>query len=196
LQFATQRVGTSSSPQTATLTNTGNQAVTISSIAITGEFTETNNCPGSLGVGGGCQIQVVFQPTVGGTASGKLTVNDNAQNNAQTVNLSGVGTAIVFSPEGVNFGNQKVGTKSASVPITMTNIGQTAASINGITITGSNPGDFTETNNCGNSLPGNSSCTISVTFGPTTAGARSGVISVSIGGGGSPTGVPLNGTGT
>ncbi len=196
LKFATQLVGTSSSPQTATLTNTGDQSVAISSISITGAVSQTNNCPSSLGVGGSCQIQIVFRPSAGGTASGKLTVNDNAQHNVQTVGLSGAGTAIVFSPESVNFGDQKVGTKSAAVPVTVTNIGPTAVSISGIAITGTNPGDFTETNNCGNSIARSRSCTINVTFVPAATGARSGLLSVSIGGGGDPPGVPLDGTGT
>jgi hypothetical protein len=196
LQFATQQIGTASAPQTATLTNTGDQSVTISTISVSGAFSQTNNCPSTLIVGGYCQIQIVFQPTVGGTASGTLTVNDNAQGSPQTVGLSGIGTAIVFSPEGVNFGDQKVGTKSAAVPITMTNIGQVAASIKAIKITGADPKDFKETNNCGKSISANSSCTIKVTFKPTATGARSGLLSVSIGGGGDPASVPLDGTGT
>jgi len=196
LQFAAQQIGTTSAPQTATLTNTGGQAVAISTISVSGAFSQTNNCPSTLIVGGNCQIQIVFQPTIGGTVSGALTVNDNAQGSPQTVSLSGIGTAIVFSPEGVNFGDQKVGTKSAAVAITMTNIGQVAASIKAIKITGADPKDFKETNNCGKSLPANSSCTIKVTFEPTATGARSGLLSVSIGGGGDPAGVPLDGTGT
>lgn len=196
LKFATQLVGTTSSPQTATLTNTGTQTVTISNIAITGAFGETNNCPASLGVGGICQIQIVFQPKVAGSASGTLTVSDSATGSPQAVHLVGTGTVMTFSPVGVNFGDQKVGTKSSTIPITLTNTRASAVSVTGITVAGTKAGDFTETNNCGKSLAGNSSCTINVTFAPTATGSRSALVSVSDNGGGSPQTVPLAGTGT
>jgi hypothetical protein len=195
LKFATQLVGTASGQQTATLTNTGSQTVTISNIAITGAFSETNNCPASLSVGGNCQIQVVFQPKVAGSASGKLTVTDNATGSPQSVGLIGTGTVMTVSPVGVNFGDQKVGTKSAAAPITLTNTGASKVSITGITITGTNSGDFTQTNNCGSSLVSKSSCIIKVTFTPKAKGSRSAAVSVSDNGGGSPQTVSLAGTG-
>jgi FG-GAP-like repeat len=63
LTYPTQLVGTTSSPQTATLTNTGNQPVTISSIVASAPFSQTNNCPSTLAPNGSCQIQTVFSPT-------------------------------------------------------------------------------------------------------------------------------------
>jgi hypothetical protein len=196
LKFATQLVGTSSATQTATLTNTGDQAVTISSVSASGAFSETNNCPSSLGVSGSCQIQVTFQPTVGGTASGTLSVTDNTTKSPQKVTLSGTGTAITLSPVGVNFGDQKVGTSSAAAGITLTNAGASAVAITLISITGTNPGDFAETNNCGKSVAARGSCTINVTFKPTATGARAASVSVTDNGGGSPQSVSLTGTGT
>jgi hypothetical protein len=67
--------------------------------------------------------------------------------------------------------------------------------INGISITGTNPGDFAQIPSCGSSLPPKQSCTISVTFSPTTTGVRNASLAVSDNGGGSPQNVPLNGTG-
>jgi hypothetical protein len=196
LTYATQLIGTISSAQTATLTNIGHQDVTISSISISGAFNETNNCPAILGVALSCQIQVTFQPSVAGTAHGTLLVNDNAIGNPHKVRLTGTGTVITFSPIGVNFGNQKVGTTSAAAPITLSNIGGSAVSITQIAITGTNPGDFAQTNDCGNSVPAHGSCTISVKFKPTAPGARSAAVSVTDNGGGSPQTVPLAGAGT
>jgi hypothetical protein len=196
LTYATQLVGTSSAEQTATLTNTGNQDVTVSSIAISGPFTETNNCPSSLGVGGTCQIQVIFSPTAKGASSGTLTVTDSGSTSSQTVTLSGSGTVMSLSPVGVNFGDQKVGTKSAAAPATLTNTGTTAVSITAISFTGANPGDFSQSNNCGKGLAPKASCTINVVFDPTATGARSASLSVTDNGGGSPQTVALSGTGT
>ena len=196
LTYATQLVGTTSPAQTATLTNIGHQDVTISSISISGAFSQTNNCPAILGVAASCQIQVTFQPTVAGTARGTLSVNDNAIGSPHKVRLTGTGTVITFSPIGVNFGNQKVGTTSAAAPITLSNVGASAVSITQVAIAGANPGDFTQTNDCGNSVPAHGSCTISVKFKPTAPGARSAAVSVTDNGGGSPQSVPLAGTGT
>lgn len=196
LKFPTQLVGTSSSPQTATLTNTGSGTVTISSIATSGSFHQTNNCPSSLLVGSNCQIQVTFTPTAKGPTTGKLSVTDDAKGSPQSTSLSGTGTVVELQPIGVNFGNQKVGTKSQPVPVTLTNIGTTALSISKIAFTGADPGDFSQTNNCGNSVPAGGNCTIKVRFEPKAKGQRSANLAVSDDGGGSPQTIPVVGTGT
>jgi FG-GAP-like repeat/Abnormal spindle-like microcephaly-assoc'd, ASPM-SPD-2-Hydin len=196
LKFATQLIGTTSLPQTATLTNTSNQVVNISNISTSGPFQQTNNCPSSLQPNGSCQIQVEFDPQAKGPATGKLSVTDDASGSPQTVALSGTGTVVELSPVGVNFGDQKVGTKSSPVPVTLTNKGKTSLSISQITITGKDAGDFAQKNNCGSSVPPQGQCKISVTFSPTAKGTRSAAVSVSDDGGGSPQAVSLSGTGT
>jgi hypothetical protein len=196
LAFPVQLVGTTSTGQTATLTNTGSVAVTISNIGTSGPFSETNNCPATLAVNANCQIQASFQPSAKGPASGKLSVTDDASGSPQTVALSGTGTVVKLSPIGVNFGSQKVGTKSAAVPMQLTNEGTTALSISQIAITGTDPGDFSQTNDCGKSVAAKGSCTIKVTFQPTAKGSRSAKLAVSDDGGGSPQEVALTGTGT
>jgi hypothetical protein len=196
LEFATQLIDTTSSPQTATLTNTSNQVVNISNISTSGPFQQTNNCPSTLQVGANCKIQVEFDPRTKGPATGKLSVTDDAMGSPQTVALSGTGTVVELSPVGVNFGDQKVGTKSSPIPITLTNKGKTSLSISQIAITGKNAGDFAETNNCGSSVPPQGHCKILVTFTPTAKGGRSATLKVSDDGGGSPQAVSLAGTGT
>ncbi len=196
LSYATQLVGTSSPEQTASLSNTGDQTVSISNIAVSGPFTETNNCPTSLGEFGACQIQIVFAPAGPGAASGILSVTDNATGSPQQVALSGVGTVITLAPTAVNFGSQSIGTFSSAAPITLSNVGSTAVSIASIAITGADPRDFLEANNCGSALAANSGCTIEVKFRPTAAGARSAAVSISDNGGASPQSVALSGTGT
>ena len=196
LNFGVVVLGKSSGAETATLTNTGNQAVTISGIATSGAFTQTNNCPASLPVAGNCQIQVIFTPTAIGISKGSLTVTDDAANSPQTIALGGAGTIITLSPVGINFGDQKVGTTSAAASVTMSNVGTTAVTIGSVSLTGTNPGDFDQTNNCGKSLGAHTSCTIQVTFTPTATGSRSASLTVSDNGGGSPQKVSLTGTGT
>jgi F5/8 type C domain len=56
-------------------------------------------------------------------------------------------------------------------------------------------GPFGESNNCGTSLAAGASCTVSVSFTPTTAGSASGTLSVNSSAPGSPLTVALSGTG-
>ncbi len=104
LSFATTNVGSSSTPQTVTLQNVGNQPLVLSSFAVSLNFTIVpsggTDCTqgGSLSPGAICEVAVEFAPTTGGPLTGTLTFNDNALNNAvasQTVSLSG--TAPQFS---------------------------------------------------------------------------------------------------
>jgi hypothetical protein len=90
LTFAGQAVGTSSVAQQVTLTNSGTAALNITHIALTGDFSETNNCGTGLGAGS-CQISVVFSPTASGNRTGVLTISFGTTGAPQTVDLSGQG---------------------------------------------------------------------------------------------------------
>jgi hypothetical protein len=194
LTFAAQLLGTASSTQSVTLTNSGTAAATGLSVAITGDFSvQTNTCPASLAGSSSCTISVKFTPTATGSRTGTLTVTDSA--GTQTVGLSGTGSSGVSLSSGtVSFGNQGMGTTSAAKPVTLSNGSGVADASLTISITGTNPGDFKQTNTCGTSLAGSSSCTISVTFAPTAMGARSATLNVT-GSAGTQTS-SLSGTGT
>jgi hypothetical protein len=196
LTFSTQLVGTTSQPQDATLTNTGNQPITISSIAASAPFGQTNDCPSTLAVNANCEIQVTFTPTDKGMANGTLSVTDNATGSPQQVALSGTGTAVMLSPTAINFGDVRVGTSSLPIKVTLSNLGTSSLSITQIAIKGVDPSDFSQTNNCGGSLPPQSKCTITVTFTPTATGSRSANVSISDNDPTSPQTVPLSGKGT
>jgi hypothetical protein len=84
-------VGTISSPQTVTLTNSGNAPLDVTGISISAGFTQTNTCTASVAPRHNCKIAVRFAPSVEGHVTSLLTVNDNATNTPQTVSLSGTG---------------------------------------------------------------------------------------------------------
>lgn len=195
LTFPTQLVGTTTS-QKITLTNTGAVPLVITKVAHTGDFGGSNTCGGSVAPGASCTVTITFKPTVIGTRTGTVTINDNASPTAQTITLTGIGTVVKFVPASINFGSHKVGTKTAARTITLTNTGTTALSITKIADIGPDPKDFSETNNCGTSVAAGGTCTISVTFHPTVTGARSVFVQVFDNGGGSPQKVTLTGTGT
>jgi len=97
LTFASQPLGTSGTARTVTLANTGNATLSVGGIQITGDFTQTNNCPGTLSSNSTCTISVTFTPTVNGARNGRLAINDNAQGNSQVVNLTGTGADFVLA---------------------------------------------------------------------------------------------------
>ena len=198
VQFPAQLVGGTSAAQTVTLTNTGTTTLTISSIAIKGQFnlSSSTTCAGSVAPGGNCAIDVTFQPLTQGLKSGLVSISDSASTKPQVIELMGAGTVVSLSPTQLTFPPQKVGTKSAAQLVTLTNTGSTALNISSIKITGQNRGDFSGFNNCGSSIGAGKSCTIKASFKPTKTGSRSAVVSITDTGGGSPQTVSLTGTGT
>jgi len=89
--------GTASAAQTATLQNSGNAALSISAITLTGanpaDFSQTNTCGSSLAAGATCTISVVFTPASAASFAATLSVADNSAGSPQTSALSGTGTA-------------------------------------------------------------------------------------------------------
>jgi Bacterial Ig-like domain (group 3)/FG-GAP-like repeat/Abnormal spindle-like microcephaly-assoc'd, ASPM-SPD-2-Hydin len=195
LAFPTQIVFTTSAAKTVTLTNSGVGVLKITSVAVTGQFAQTNNCGSTVDPSSSCTLTVTFKPTSTGALAGSIAVTDNAPGSPQKVALTGTGTAVELRPTSVNFGNQPTGTTSLVQTITLTNQGHATISTS-ITITGADPADFAQTNTCGTSVVSGASCFIKVTFTPKAAGARSAAVSVTDNGGGSPQKVPLAGTGT
>jgi hypothetical protein len=99
--------------------------------------------------------------------------------------------ALSASPTSLSFGDVAADSTSAAQTVTVSNPGSTAASVSSI----STSSPFAETNTCGSSIPAGGSCTVSVTFAPTSGGAASGTLSVATSAPGSPLTVALSGTG-
>jgi Abnormal spindle-like microcephaly-assoc'd, ASPM-SPD-2-Hydin len=180
LTFATQAVSTASAAQTITVTNTGNASLTVSQVAASGDFTETDTCAGTtVAVSGTCTVQVEFLPTATGTRSGVLTVYGNVAGGQATVALTGTGAppaAIILNPITMIFGVTNVGATSAVQNLTISNTGGVSATIGTPAVTG----DFVLTaNTCGPSLGPSVGCTVSIAFRPTASGTRTGSFSIS-----------------
>jgi hypothetical protein len=89
---------------------------------------------------------------------------------------------VSISPLNVNYGSETVGDKKPETVI-LTNDQTTVLTITSITIGGTDPGDFSETNTCGTSRKAGWDCTITVTFKPAATGARSATLSIKDGAG-------------
>lgn len=156
LMFASETSSTTSQPMTVTLTNDGDATLDVTSIAASGPYAETNTCGNSVSAGANCTLSVSFSPTEAGTASGSVTITDNAggvSSATQTVLLSGTGTDFALA------------IKPPSVSVTA---GQTATYT--VTLTASTKFTDTVTLSCsGDPAPG--SCSISPTSITPTSGS-------------------------
>jgi hypothetical protein len=179
LSFAKQLVGTTSSAKILKLTNSGTGTLTISDIIATGNFTQTNNCPGTVAAGSSCTVNVTFTPTIVGAVLGAISFYDNASGSPQVAPLSGAGIgAVSVAPASLSFGTVSVGTTTTAKTVTVTN--NSAASVS-LSFTASSdyaasPGS---SNGCGATLAAKAKCTLAVTFSPKQSSAINGSLAVS-----------------
>ena len=92
VSFGNEAVGSTSSAQTVTVSNPGSTAASVSSVSVSGPFSQTNTCGGSIAAGASCTVSVKFAPAASGAASGTLSVASSAPGSPLTVALSGTGT--------------------------------------------------------------------------------------------------------
>lgn len=200
LTFATQLIATTSPAQTLTLSNFGAAPLSISSIAASVNFAETDNCGASLATGASCTVNVTFIPTASGNLNGTITITDNAAGSPHTGSLNGAGTVVKFTPARIDRFCEMQNVNKQTVcdcgrptsPTTLTNTGSTALNIFSIAVTPAS-GGFTETPGtppCPSSLAAGQSCTINVTWSKTNGFAA---LTVNDDGGGSPQRQPLSG---
>jgi hypothetical protein len=180
LTFGSQMFGTESSAQTVTLENTGNLALTVSSITMSGDFSETDNCQNATeAVGGSCGIQVTFTPTTTGSRTGTMTIYADVLGGQLTAALSGTGTpsgVVGLTPAAVNFGAVALGTTSLPLQVEAGNNGSIAVPITSLTIT---PPFTISSNACGtSSLAAVTACQIMVEFTPSQTGAATGTLTL------------------
>jgi len=185
--FGTQSMFTTSAPKSLVLSNLGSSAYSVTGITMggpnPGDFGRTGTCVvgTTIGAGASCTIQLTFSPVATGARSATLAVALSS-GSVPVVALSGTGTvpasppALAVSTSALAFANQTVGTQSASQSVTVTNTGGgTLALTSAATLGGVAAGDFAIGGNCtaGRMLSASQTCSASVRFAPTGAGAKS-----------------------
>jgi hypothetical protein len=185
---------------TTTITNTGNQPVTITSASIAGTgFTIVTQpaYPATLAPNGTAQYTVMFAPSVTGSATGTLTIIGSAMNSPLTVSLSGTGvratTLVSANPSNLAFGNVVVN-KSVTLTATILNTGTTNVSINAASITGT-AFSIVSQPSYPVTLDPNAAVQYTIQFAPAAMGTASGMLTVTSGATNSPAAIPLSGTG-
>ncbi|MGE5054455.1 MAG: choice-of-anchor D domain-containing protein [Acidobacteriota bacterium] len=208
LNFGFEAQGVASAVQTLTLSNTD---VQLNGIAITfpAEFSRSGgSCGTSLAAGTPanprtCTIGVIFTPTGPAAATGNLTVAGTFASGSPAaavinpVALSGSGFTV--NPTSLAFGSHLVNTTTADQFVTVTNPSTTdSMSFSGFGVT-SNQFAVGTTGTCTTSLAPQASCSVAVHFNPTSTGAKSGFLTVTLSNPGSSSVeniASLSGTGT
>jgi len=99
--FGSQNIGTTSGLQSITLENLGTALLTINSVQITGtnaaDFASSNTCGTILASGANCTISLTFTPSIAGTETATLTINDSQLGSPQTITIQGTGAAPINS---------------------------------------------------------------------------------------------------
>ncbi len=214
--FGSVSIGKVSVPATITLQNKGVGPLDVSSVTLAGadKLQFTSPFPADTCVAGAviqplfsCALSVTFSPIATGTFHAQIQLVDNSgglSGAMQIVLLTGKGTlpaAETISPPALDFGTSSVGTSSAAQTVTLTSTGIAALSLTGISITGSNAGDFaivsSGTNPCptgSGTLATGASCTVKITFSPQSTGAKAAALSFTDNAAASPQTVALSGT--
>ena len=199
LTFAAQTVATTSVAQTITVTNTGTAPLTVSGVTVGGvnaaDFAATNGCTLAVAPAATCTVTVRFTPAAAGARAGTLTIASNGGTATATLSGTGVAAAPILSaaPAALTFASTNIGVTTAAQTITVTNTGNAPLTVSGVTVGGVNAADFAATNTCIVAVAPAGTCTISVTFRPSAAGARSGSLAITSNGGNIT--APLSGTG-
>ena len=179
LSFPSQIVGTKSTTQTITVTNTGGVVLNITSITAGADFTETDTCVGvSVNAGRTCSIQVSFVPAQIGAISEQVSVSGNIAGAPITIAVSGTGASqgpITATPGTLDFGQVQIGALSSPLSVTVENTTASAIPVTSINVT---PPFQLAGSACGSSLPAKSDCQLTITFTPVQAGLATGVLSL------------------
>jgi hypothetical protein len=206
-----------SASQTFTITNAPGSgpaeslAFTANAVTLTGtnanQFAKTaDTCAGrSIASGASCTVTVAFTPTSTGAKSANLRLVDNAASSPQTLALSGRGTQATFSaaPTALDLGSAGVGGTGTASAVTVTNAasGANAGSLTipagGVTLSGSDPSQFTiMADGCsGQTLAPAATCTVRVAVAPTSPGTKSASLRFADDATGAPHTVTLGGLG-
>jgi len=175
LSFGSVSVG-ATGQKSFTIQNTGNSALTVSSISYPTGFTGNWNS-GTVAAGGSQAVTVTFAPTAAQSYTGSVTVSSDKTGGTNTLAVSGTGmvgaTKIISLSGSLDFGTVCTGSKLRK-SFTIQNTGNSPLNISSITY----PSGFTGDWNSGTVAAGASQA-VTIKFVPTAAQSYSGTLTVS-----------------
>lgn len=200
--FGYQAVGTTSAPEPITLTNSGTAPLTLNSVQLaSGQYfsISQNTCGSTVAVGSSCSVSVTFKPASSGSLSDTLQISYGSPASVQSVSLTGTGAtaSAVLDPTTLSFGNTSVFATSMQT-LSLSNSGTDEMTGISTSISGQNAGNFSISHDgcTGVVLPANTSCSLTVSFAPDSAGQMQANLLVADSAAGSPQTVALSGNAT
>lgn len=200
--FGDVPVGSSSTAQAVTVSNTGTAPLIVNGASIAGpnaaEFSYAGLAlPATVAAGGSFPFQVRGTPAAAGPRSATLTIATDDKPLSVGLSMNGLAPTLSLSLASADLGSQRVGTASGATPLVLRNAGGATLILSGLAIGGANPSDFTAS---GVALPvsllAGQAATVELRFKPTAIGARSAALTVSSNDPASPSAtVQLSGTG-
>lgn len=202
LDFGSESVGATSPGGDLELLNDGSDTLHIERVTVEGPEGEFrlvgNECSGvHLEPGESCRLRLVFKPRLLGRREGELAVASDAFGGKGAVPLIGRGSGpnLDIAPEGLDFGSQRVGSRSEPKTLTLTNRGEAAMRISRLRIAES-PAFRLEREDCSDgALAVGGSCRAVVTFNPTGEGSARASLEIREASGGLAPGVGISGRG-
>jgi hypothetical protein len=168
-------IGVTSAAKVVTITNKGGSAQAVN-LVMSGDFSETDNCGGSIGSGLSCQANLFFTPTLVGSISGAAGIYDSGNNLLAFVGLTGTSAvAVTTTPTSLSFTGGTIGVQSAAKTFTINNTSSIPVNITAIT---TNIPDYQiNTGIClTTTVAPAGNCTVSVQVTPTSASANGAII--------------------
>ncbi|MGD0478630.1 MAG: choice-of-anchor D domain-containing protein [Terracidiphilus sp.] len=183
--FPNQSANSTSTAIAVMVLNIGSIALAPTSIAIGGDFSETDNCVNqSIAPGSSCTIGVTFTPQAPGPVTGEMIIYANVYGGQLSVDLNGAGTisgTVTLAPASESYGLIEEGTVSSALTIAVANSNLVPIPISSLSLSAP---FVLSGNSCGaTSLAANSDCTLQVEFAPTTTGAFTGQLTLTDGAG-------------
>jgi hypothetical protein len=166
----------------------------VSSIARTGNLATSTY---ALQIGGDSLYGQYFAGSIDEVRVYNVALTQAQIQSDMNTSIGSVGPSPIVSLSSTNvpFGDQSTGTTGPAQTVTMTNVGAASLGITSIGVTGVNSADFAQINTCGSSLAPGASCSISITFTPTTTGPRSAAVTITDNAPLSPQAINLTGNG-
>jgi hypothetical protein len=208
LSFPAATIGQSAGTLAATLSNTGNADLNVTTLSLSGAAAADYRIAGgtcangsTLAAGASCTVQVGFTPSAAGTRAAALVIAHNATGGSSTVTLSGTGNAvpqatIALSANALDFGALVSGVAAPARSVTVNNTGQAALSFTSIAIGGANAGAFALGGTCASAtpVPAGGSCTLTVSANASSSGPLSATLTLASNASNGPVAVALAGT--
>jgi hypothetical protein len=208
LAFGDTLVGAEAAAKSLTVTNGGTAPLRIATVTIVGEnadqFPSTSNtCGNPVAPGNTCTISAAALPTSVGAKSANIEIVSNAPTSATlaALTVTGVQPELAFrnagdtaAIAGLTYGNTNLGTSSAPQSFKIKNTGTYPMAVSSVTLTGTHAAEFSRTHDCTTVAAGDS-CTVSVTFTPTSVGGKTAAVAVADDAPGSPHSLALAATG-